>query len=82
MEDHILKNTKSRPSKLVKPIFPLAGPVKNEHETSKYINHTSYNTPGKNILGEYMIKILLGEPCRIKYHYWSKRIVYVNGDER
>ena len=57
MEDCTPKKTKSLPSKLVKPIIPLARPDKDELIASKYIDHMFHNTPRDNASGKSVIKI-------------------------
>ena len=45
IEDQILQKTKTHPSKLVKPIIPLARPEKDFLEALEYSDHTCHNTP-------------------------------------
>ena len=56
-EDQIPKKPSTHPSKLVKPIIPLARPENNELDASEYIDHTCHNTPGDTTSGKYVIKI-------------------------
>ena len=44
MEDRVPKETKTHPSKLVKPIISLARPEKDELEALEYIDHACHNT--------------------------------------
>ena len=44
-EDKIPLKTKSHPSKLVKPIIPLATTENDKIESLEYIDHTCHNTP-------------------------------------
>ena len=62
IEERIPKKTKTHPSKLVKPIIPLARPEKDELEVSKYIDHMCHNTPGDTSSGKYIIKIPRFDP--------------------
>ena len=57
IEENIPKETKSHPSKLVKPIIPLARPEKDQLDALEYIDHTCNNTPRDTISGKYVIKI-------------------------
>ena len=45
IEEQIPKNTKTHPSKLVKPIIPMARTEKYELDALEYIDHTCHNTP-------------------------------------
>ena len=56
-EEALPKRIKTYPSKLAKPIIPLARPENNEFDASKYIDHTSHNTSGDTTSGKYVIKI-------------------------
>ena len=58
IEEQIPKKNKTYPSKLVKPIVPLARPEKDELEASEYIDQMCHNTPRDMISGKYIIKIL------------------------
>ena len=53
----IPQNTKTHPSKLVKPIIPLARPEKDELDALEYINHTCHNTCKDTTSGKSIIKI-------------------------
>ena len=57
IEEQVPKKTKTHPSKLVKPVIPLARPENNELEASKYIDHTCHNTPKDTTSEKYVIKI-------------------------
>ena len=57
IEEQIAIITKTYPSKLVKPIIPLARPEKDELDSSEYIDYTCHNTPKDTTAGKYIIKI-------------------------
>ena len=57
IEEQIPKKSSTNPSKLVKPIIPLARSEKDELDASKYINHMCHNTPKDTTSGKYIIKI-------------------------
>ena len=58
IEEQIPKKTKTYPSKLVKPIMPMAWPEKDDLDILEFIDHMCYNTPGDRTSGKYVIKIL------------------------
>ena len=57
IEEQIPEKNKSHPSKLVKPIIPLARPEKDELDALEYIDNTCHNTPGDTTSGKCIIKI-------------------------
>ena len=57
MRNKSQKKPSTHPSKLVKPIIPLARPENNELDALEYIDHTRHNTPGDTTSGKYVIKI-------------------------
>ena len=58
IEEQIPKKSKTYPSKLVKPIIPLARPENNELDALEYIEHTCHNTSRDTTSDKYIIKIL------------------------
>ena len=57
IEEQIPKKIKNHPSKLVKPIIPLARPENNELDASESIDHMCQNTPRDTTSGKDVIKI-------------------------
>ena len=51
-EEQIPKKTETRPSKLVKPIIPLARPENDKLDVLEYIDHACHNTSRDNTLGK------------------------------
>ena len=51
IEGKNLKKLKTHPSKLVKPIIPLARPEKDKLDALEYIDHVCHTTPGDTTSG-------------------------------
>ena len=57
IEEQISKDTRTHPSKTVKPIMLLVRSEKDDLETLEYIEDMYHNTPGDTTSGKYMIRI-------------------------
>ena len=57
IEEQIPPKNRTHPSKLVKPIIPLARTEKDDLDALEYIDHMCHNTPRDITSGKYVIKI-------------------------